>query len=105
MLGWGVPRAMTLLPELDLKATPELCQAARDFLIKRAKETRVRPKQDPREYHSDDVEKSLPGIRWLIANGCDCGDAVAAMQASVETFLDTPERQAALAALGALRRP
>jgi hypothetical protein len=105
MLGWGVPRAMTLLPELDLKATPELCQAARAFLIKSAKESRVRPKQDPREYRAGgDVENSLAGIRWLIANGCDCDDAVTAMQASVETFLDTPDRKAALAALAALRR-
>jgi hypothetical protein len=106
MLGWGVPRAMTLLPELDLKATPELCQAARAYLIKSAKESRVRPKQDPREYRAGgEVENSLTGIRWLMANGCDCDDALAAMQASVETFLDTPDRKAALASLAALRRP
>jgi hypothetical protein len=105
MLGWGVPRAMTILPDLDLKATPELCKAARDYLIKSAKESRVRPKQDPREYRGGgDVENSLAAIRWLTANGCDCDDAVAAMQASVETYLDTPERKAALAALATLRR-
>jgi len=105
MLGWGVARAMMLLPDLDLKATPELCKAARNYLIKSAKESRVRPKQDPREYQAGgDVENSLAGIRWLIANGCDCDDAVAAMQASVETFIDTPDRRAALAALAALRR-
>jgi hypothetical protein len=39
-----------------------------------------------------------------MANGCDCDDAVAAMQASVESHLDTPDRKAALAALAALRR-
>ena len=104
MLGWGVPRAMTLLPDLDLKATPELCQAARNSMIKNAKETRVRPKQDPREYRAGAVEDSFAAVRWLIANGCDCDDAVAAMQASVETFIDTPDRMAALAALAALRR-
>ena len=105
MLGWGVPIAMTLLPDLDLKATPELCNAARNYLIKSAKESRVRPKQDPREYRAGGyVEDSLAAIRWLIANGCDCDDAVAAMQASVETFIETPDRKAALVALAALRR-
>jgi len=105
MLGGGVGRAMMLLPDLDLKATPELCESARNYLVKSAKESRLRPKQDPREYRVGGfVENSRAGIRWLIANGCDCDDAIAAMQASVETFIDTPDRKAALAALAALRR-
>ena len=105
MLGGGVGRAMMLLPDLELKATPELCKSARNYLIRSAKESRVRPRQDPREYRAEGyVENSLAGIRWLIANGCDCDDAIVAMQASVETFIDTPDRKAALAALAALRR-
>ena len=105
MLAWGVLRAMMLVPDLDLKATSQLCEAARTFMLKHAKESRVRPKQDPREYAAGDyVEPSLAGVRWLIAHGCDCDEGVAAMQASVETFLDTPDRKAALNALAGLRR-
>ncbi len=105
MLSWGITQAMILLPELNLEARPQLCEAARAFLMKNAKETRVRPKQDPREYASGGyVEQSQPGIRWLMAHGCDMDEAIAAMQKSVETFIDTPDRRAALAALAALRK-
>jgi hypothetical protein len=97
-------RALYLLPDLDLQATPRLCAAAVNYLLKYAKETRIRSKQVPREYTPGWVEESLPAVRWLMANGCDCDEAVAAMQASVETWLDTPDRQTALAALAALRK-
>jgi len=97
-------RALYLLPDLDLQATPRLCAAAVNHLRNYAKQMRIRPKQLPREYICGWVEESLPAIRWLIAHGCDCDEAVAAMQASVETWLDTPDRQAALAALAGLRK-
>jgi len=100
----GVSKAMMLLPDLDLKPTPELCAAARIFLLQSAKSSRVRPKQDPREYGAGgDAETSLPGIRWLQAHGCDCEEGIAALEASVRSHLDSPDRKAALAALAALR--
>jgi hypothetical protein len=105
MLGWGIPRAMQLLSDLDLKATPKLCESANAYLRKEAKETRVRAKQDPREYRGEGyVERSLPAIRWMMANGCDCDATVEAIQKSVETYIDTRERKAALAALAELRK-
>ena len=97
----GVSRAMMLLPELDLKATPELCEAARTFILKSAKGSRVRPRQDPREYRGS--EESVDGIRWLQAHGCNCDEGIAALEASVRSYLDSPDRQAALASLAALR--
>jgi hypothetical protein len=100
----GVSKAMTLIPALDLQATPELCQAARTFMLNSAKSSRVRPKQDPREYRAGGgAENSLDGIRWLQAHGCNCDDGIAALEASVRSHLDSPDRRAALAALATLR--
>jgi hypothetical protein len=100
----GVSKAMMLIPDLDLKATPELCEAARTFMLDSAKSSRVRPKQDPREYGAGgDAETSLNGIRWLLAHGCNCDEGIAALEASVRSYLDSPDRKAALAALAALR--
>lgn len=99
----GVMRAMTLLPDLDLRATPELCDAARTFMLKSAKSSRVRPKQDPREYRGSDLEGSAGAIRWLQAHGCNCDEGLAALEASVRSHLDSRDRQAALALVAALR--
>lgn len=104
MLPWGILRAMTLLPQLDLKATPELCEAAKQFMLKSGKESRVREKQAPRAYVAGGtLEQSLPAIRWLIAHGCNCDEGIAAMEASVLSHLDSPDRKAALATIAELR--
>jgi hypothetical protein len=105
MLSYGVMKAMMLLPELDLQPTPQLCAAARTFLLQRAKGSRIRPKQDPAPYTAGGyVEDSLPGIRWLLAHGCDCNEGIVAMEASVETYLDSPDRKKALASLAELHQ-
>jgi hypothetical protein len=105
MLTWGIHGAMMLVPELDLQATPQLCAAAKAFLLKYAKESRVRPKQDPREYDpSNGVNDYLPGIRWLMSNGCDCDEGIAALEASVATYIESPGRNKDLATLAALRQ-
>jgi hypothetical protein len=104
MLGWGVPMAMYLLPDLDLKGTPKLCEVAKAYLLKSAKESRIRPKQDPAKYPAGDIfEKSVPAIRWLMARGCDCDEGIAALEATVLSYLDSPDRQTALATLAELR--
>jgi hypothetical protein len=97
----GVSQAMMFLPQLDLKASPELCEAARTFMLKSAKGSRVRPKQDPQEYRGS--EASVDGIRWLQAHGCNCDEGIAALEASVRSYLDSADRRAALASLAALR--
>jgi hypothetical protein len=100
----NVPKAMMLLPDLDLKATPELCQAANTFMVTGAKSSRVRPKQDPREYRAGgDLEASVQAVRWLQAHGCNCDEGLAAMEASVLSHLDSPDRKIALATLAELR--
>jgi hypothetical protein len=104
LLTHGVGRAMTLMPDLDLKATPELCEAAKTFMLKSAKSSRVRPKQDPIEYRAGgDLERSVAGIRWLQTGGCNCEEGIAALEKSVQSHLDSQDRKAALASLAALR--
>ena len=43
----GIPIAMSLVPELDLKATPELCRAAGAYLLKHARNMRLPPQVEP----------------------------------------------------------
>jgi hypothetical protein len=105
MLGYGIPKAMMLLPDLDLEPRPQLCAAAQAFLHKRAQDAQRRPADEPAAYTSEGyVAESLPGIRWLQSHGCDCDASLAAVDAMVRTYRDSPERQQILAALAALRR-
>lgn len=104
MLGYGIPMAMYLIPDLDLTPTPKLCELANAYLLKTAKESRIRPKQDPRPYPADGIfEKSVPAIGWLTAHSCDCAEGIAALEAMVLSYLDSPARKTALATLADLR--
>jgi hypothetical protein len=105
MLSYGILMAMMLLPELDLQPTPQLCSSAQTFLLKAAKESRVRPKQDPRPYEAGSyADQSLPGIRWLVAHGCDCDEGIAALEAATQSYIESPARNQAVAALAQLRK-
>ena len=102
-LGYGIPLAMRLVPELELKPTPELCAAARAYLQKNAGELRV--KRNPRPYEKTAaVDWAAPGIQWLQANGCNCSVGIAALETAIGTHLDSPDRRAALAQLAALKQ-
>jgi hypothetical protein len=104
MLAWGIPRAMMLLPDLDLKPTPQLCAAAQSFFQKRAKDAQRGPNDEPAPYTSEGyVEESIPGIQWLLSRGCDCKAGISALQAMVRTYADSPQRQKILSALADLR--
>jgi hypothetical protein len=105
MLTWGVQRAMTLLPDLDLQPTPALCQAAGTFLTKTATSSHLRKRDDPVPYTAQVAfHELLPGIRWLVSHGCNCDEGIRALDASARTYLDSPDRQQLLADLAALRQ-
>ena len=105
MLGYGVRRAMTLLPDLALEPTPALCEAARKFFLKTATGSHLRKRDDPVPYSSQvSFHELLPGIRWLTAHGCNSDEGIAALDESARTYLDSPERQKLLADLAALRQ-
>jgi hypothetical protein len=105
MLSYGIPKAMMLVPDLDLEATPRLCAAAQAYLQKRAHDARLPAKDEASPYTSEGyVLESLAGIRWLQSRGCNCDDGLAAVEAAVQSYLDSPERQNVLASLAELRR-
>jgi hypothetical protein len=104
MLSYGIIRAMMLIPDLDLQPTPQLCEAAHLFLLKNAENSRILPNQDPRPYDAaNGVNQILPSLRWLISHGCNCAQGIAAVEASIQTYSDTPDRNQALAALKQMR--
>jgi hypothetical protein len=105
MLGYGIHRAMTLLPDLDLQPTPTLCQAAGAFFVQTAASSHLRKRDDPVPYNAQvGFHELLPGIRWLTAHGCNCDEGIAALDASARTYLDSPARHILLADLAALRQ-
>lgn len=103
-LTYGIPVMMQLVPELDLNATPELCAAARTYLAKNAKVMRL-GKREPYPYEAQTgIDGAVPGLRWLLAHGCDCGEQITALETVIRTYLDSPDRQKALAALAGLKQ-
>jgi len=104
MLSDGVIQAMDLLPYLDLKATPQLCTISRAFLVRVANDWRVRDPKFPTPYEAESYAvQVLPGIRWLVENGCDCNEGIVALEASVSTHTKSPARKYVLATLADLR--
>ena len=104
ILPHGISAVMRLVPDLDLKPTPELCRAARQYLLKNAAELTLGKDHQPVAYDSPGYfEQSFVGVRWFIAHGCDCSEGIDALDKAARTYLDSPLRQKLLAELAALR--
>jgi hypothetical protein len=102
-LNYGIQAIMELVPELDLKYTPELCQAAQVFLRKTEDGLRIADK-DPHPYQTNKyMESSLHGVRWFTAHGCNCSEGIAAIETSVHAYQDSPDRQRMLSLLASLK--
>jgi hypothetical protein len=99
----GFQAFMELVPDLDLKYSPELCQAAQVFLRKTADGMRITD-SDPHPYQTNKyLESSLRGVRWFTAHGCNCGGGIAAIETCVRAYVDTPDRRQMLALLASLK--
>lgn len=103
---WSGLAVLTYLTELDLTATPSLCTQALARLHERLDQAYRPPPDDPRSY-ADLVEQirpwALPALIWLAEHGCD---AKAALQDAIELIQlrqISPDRDAMLAQLTALR--
>jgi len=106
MLGRGVRDLMYHLPYLSLTATPALCEGARG--IARAASARFVPPREGElgytlEWHR--VDLYLPSLEWLVENGCQLDAEIAAIEAGVRAYPDSPQRTSYLASLASLRRP
>jgi hypothetical protein len=104
-LNCGIPAVFALVPELDLKVTPELCEAGDGFLQKDAQRSRRGPQSDAAPYVlTADATARLDVIRWLATHGCDWGGGIEALRAAAGTWTDSPDRRKYFVLLDELKR-
>jgi hypothetical protein len=111
MLGGNEFEAWNLLiylPELDLAATPALCEAALREVHRELAQVYLPGTDDPRPYQEllDHLGTGQPfqALTWLGTHGCDSGSEIDEAERLVGAYQDSPERTAMLASLRALPR-
>lgn len=77
------------LPVLELRPTPSLCRAANDYLVRRAANDRPKGADPAFGTIDDDLQDLLPGLRWMAAQRCDAGRALAALEAAALAYPET----------------
>jgi hypothetical protein len=102
----GIPFYMAMVPDLDLRPTPELCKAVHAYLAFVA-DSKKAAGQAPFPYQADDyIDNSLESVRWFTAHGCGCDESIAAIEKNVRThYLDSGARVKFLALLASLKQP
>jgi hypothetical protein len=96
--------AMSLVPDLGLKPTPELCAAAQKWLRKNSRGLRLMPGDLARPYSEDPtLTAALEGVRWFCEHRCDCSEGVKALEDALRTYADSPARQRVLEMLASLK--
>jgi hypothetical protein len=95
------------VPQLDLAATPVICEGARAFLRERARDIQPALPSDPPSFSAmvERVEPYLPTMQWLVDQHCDCDAELAALEATVRIYPDSPVRSRFLSALTRIRQP
>jgi hypothetical protein len=95
------------VPNLDLVASPAICEGARAFLRERVTDIRPLHPSDPPSFAFmvERVEPYLPTMQWLVDHHCDCDAELAALEATVRVYPDSPERGRFLSALTRIRQP
>jgi hypothetical protein len=95
------------MPKLDLVVTPVICEGARGFLRERAADIQPPHPTDPPSFAFmvERVEPYLPTMGWLVDQHCDCDVELAALEATVHIYPDSPERNRFLSALTRIRQP
>jgi hypothetical protein len=94
------------VPNLDLMATPVICERARHFLQGRAREIQPHHPENPPRFAlmAERVEPYLATMQWLVDKGCTCDAELAAIEAAVRGYPDSPERRHVLDALTGIRQ-
>lgn len=101
------------LSVLELRATPEFCMAANDYLRKRAEGARPKGTGPTFWIVEDELEILMPAFDWLVAQHCEVSEALAEMEATVRAYPEASYaanpilvagRETYLAALARLRR-
>lgn len=102
---WTVLR---FLPQLDLEATPALCNAAQWELHKELARIH-RPKPEEPMPYRELLERLGTGdqfgaVIWLASHGCDAETGLNEAESLINTYQDSPARAAMLAKLASLHR-
>jgi hypothetical protein len=101
------------LSVLELRATPEFCMAANDYLRKRAEDARPKGTGPTFWVVEDELEILMPAFDWLVAQHCEVSEALAEMEETVRAYPEPSYsanpilvggRETYLAALARLRR-
>jgi len=110
MLGdeFGAYAVLDYLPELDLDATPALCQGAIQVLHRDIMQVYRPTADDPRSFQEFlerlRAERTIPALTWLAGHGCDVNDELSAVASLALAYQDAPERAPMLAELAQLQR-
>jgi len=92
------------LGDIDLKATPELCTAARGYLRRAVRERTTGFNSGPSTFVGVEFTEGLSGIRWISKN-CGCDAELAQIEAYARAQQqDAPEVRKFLADLAAIKQ-
>jgi hypothetical protein len=95
--------AIREIPNLNVEPTPSLCDAARESIVFKARRARPRLGHPSYTPYARDVEFYMPTVEWLVKRGCPLTDALTELEATANTYADSPERARFLAKLNSLR--
>jgi hypothetical protein len=96
----GVTGPLIELPNLDLEPTTAIVQAHKAHLqILAYGDKRDDASTVPYSWIASQVDAYLPAIQWMAEKHCGCAGEVAALEAVVRSYADSPGREPALAAL------
>jgi hypothetical protein len=100
MVSRGVTGPLIELPSLGLEATPPMVQAHKARLRDLAKGIE-RPDAGTVKYSwiASEIDGYLPAIEWMAERHCGCAAEVAALEAVVRSYADSPGRGQCIAAL------
>ena len=106
LMGRGQDWFWEEVPLLDLQASPVVCDRGRHFLQERARDVRPPDPETPPRFGlmSERVDRYFATFQWLVGQGCDCDAELAAVEASLRIYPDSPERNQVLAELDRIRQ-
>lgn len=99
LLDKGLDFPMLYMSQMDLEATPALCESARKFLHRLLRSISPATPGQPYSSEKGSVDSSLATIEWLLQHGCDCGPGVAQIEAAVRAYPRAADRGQTLATL------
>ena len=105
LLRRGMTYVVRDLPELNLEATPVVCEGVRRAIRDVTKDMRPNPNNRVAPYftHAATVLEYQQGLKWAVDRGCRCREELEELESVVIEYQETPERIQFLAFLAALK--